>query len=212
MNQPSSQCLECGAESAGAAEICARCGAPVDEPPGERTSPGDSRRGNLIWGGGAIAVFVALIAVIGVTATSASPANQSANQLTWDQLQPGDCLAGSDMGLGAGGWWPDLVTQVACTQRHEAEVFFVGDIWPQSLAYPGDTALGSQAYARCTAAFPAYDGTDYGQSSFQVTSIVPGGPDWDAGDRSLACLAYEASSSGPSGGTPVDYSIRGSDD
>jgi hypothetical protein len=114
------------------------------------------------------------------------------------------------MGLGTGAWWPDYVTRVACTQWHEAEVFFVGDIWPQSLGYPGDTELGSKANARCVAAFPAYDGTDYGQSQFQIYSIVPGEPDWASGDRSLACLAYQPSSSGPSGGTRVAYSIRGS--
>ena len=231
--EPSSQCLECGAERAGEIQVCARCGAPIglqqpvaavpaaggpgvpvppladdapDGPPGQRTSPADSRRKNLIGVGGAIAIFVALIAAIGVGATSVP----SANQLTWDQLQPGDCLAGSNMGLGAGGWWPDYVTQVACTQRHEAEVFFVGDNWPQSMAYPGENELGSQAYVRCAEAFLAYDGTYFWQTPLQIDSIMPGEPDWASGGRSLECLAYEPSSSGPSGGTPVDYSIRGS--
>jgi hypothetical protein len=49
-----------------------------------------------------------------------------------------DCLTGSDLGLGTGGTWPDLVTVMPCTQRHTAEVFFAENAWPQSMAYSGN--------------------------------------------------------------------------
>jgi hypothetical protein len=99
---------------------------------------------------------------------------------------------------------------VACTKRHEAEIVFAGNVWPQSLAYPGNAAIGSKADTRCASAFAAYDGIDVSQSAFSYDEIIPDSSDWVSGDRSLACVAYEPSPSGPSGGTPVDYSIKGS--
>jgi hypothetical protein len=126
-------------------------------------------------------------------------------------MRPGDCLAGSNMGLGNSTPWPDHVTRVACTQPHEAEVFFTGDNWPQSLAYPGTKAIDDQARAHCGTAFTAYDGTSFTASAFSFDSIFDDdSSDWASGDRSLECVAYEPSSSGPSGGTPVTYSIKGS--
>jgi hypothetical protein len=115
------------------------------------------------------------------------------------------------MGLGGGGTWPTYVTRVPCTQKHEAEVFFAKEIWPQSLAYPGKQAVDDQAKARCTASFAAYDGTDYTDSSFSYTQIVDDdSASWASGQRSLECIAYLPFSTGPSGATPVDYSIKGS--
>jgi hypothetical protein len=209
------RCLKCGAEIALATEVCARCGAPLsyqqrvaadapDEPPGQRASPGYSKRKILVLAGAGLALVTALITVIAVHSSA-----QSADQLTWDQLRSGDCLAGSNMGLATGSPWPDYVTSVPCTKQHEAEVFFAGDTWPQSLAYPGGDAVNGRSDARCVTAFAAYDGVDYTVSAFSFTEIVPGSSAWASGDRLLVCLAYEPSS-GPSGGTPVDYSIKGS--
>jgi Septum formation len=180
-----------------------------DGPPGWRTKPGHSpRRGALIMAGGGVALLAALIAVIAVR-SSFTP---SATQLAFSQLQPGDCLAGSNMGLDTGTPWPESVTRVACTKPHEAEVFFAGSIWPQSLAYPGQKVIDNQSNARCEAAFASYDGTDYQTSMFTMLYIVnDDSTDWASGDRSLECIAYKPSSSGPSGGTPLDYSIKGSD-
>ena len=215
-------CLECGAESAEAADVCARCGAPVglqqpvDAAPAlglpstwvPQAGPGHSQRRVLVAVGVGVGVLVALAALIAVIVTRIT--STSDNQLTWDQLRPGDCLAGSNMGLGNSKPWPDEVTRVACPQPHEAEVFFAGDNWPQSKAYPGDSAVSSQAAERCNAVFTAYDGIESGRSAFWITTIVPDSSDWGSGDRSLECAAYKPSSSGPSGGTPVDYSIKGS--
>jgi hypothetical protein len=111
------------------------------------------------------------------------------------------------MGLGSNNPWPDSVTRVACTQPHEAEVFFAGNVWSQSQAYPGEKAMDDQAHARCVAAFAAYDGMDYSLSAFTFDVVFD--HDWASGDRSLECVAYEPSPSGPSGGAPVDYSIKG---
>jgi hypothetical protein len=232
-------CSECGAEPAETAQVCARCGAPIglhqpvaaapavggpgsaiaplaagapDGPRGRR-SRRYSRRKGLVVAGVGVVMLAAPITVIEVTNSSTPSTNQSTqstNQLSADQLRPGDCLAGSNMDLPSSTPWPDYVTRVPCTKRHEAEVFFAGDIWPQSQAFPGKGAIDSQSYARCDEAFAAYDGIDVSQSAFTDTAIVPDSSDWASGDRSLECVAYEPSSSGPSGGAPVNYSIKGS--
>jgi hypothetical protein len=44
-------------------------------------------------------VGVGLVVLVAVVVAIAA-ASSSTRQLTWDQLQPGDCLQGSDLGLG----------------------------------------------------------------------------------------------------------------
>jgi DivIVA domain-containing protein len=164
-------------------------------------------------------VIIAPVVVITVVASSTSPPpspsarqtspppSPSARQLTADQLQPGDCLTGSNLGLGTSSNWPDQVTAVPCTRRHLAEVFFTGNVWPQSLAYPGDNAVGNQADARCSKAFRAYDGIANSESAFTFDYIVPAdASDWASGDRLMVCIAWEQ----PQPGAPVNYSIKGS--
>jgi hypothetical protein len=233
------RCLECGAEPAETVQVCVRCGAPAGlhqpvaaapaagglgsaiaplavgapaRPRGQRTGRYSRRKGLVVAGAG-IVLLAAPITVIGAMDSSAPSANQSAsstNQPTSDQLRSGDCLAGSNMHLGNSTPWPEYVTRVPCTKRHEAEVFFAANVWPQSQAFPGKAAIGSRADARCGEAFTAYDGIDVSQSAFTYDEIVLDSSDWASGDRSLACVAYEPSPSGPSGGAPVNYSIKGS--
>ena len=99
---------------------------------------------------------------------------------------------------------------VPCTQEHIAEVFFAGNSWPQSQAYPGKSAIDSRADDRCNTAFTTYDGISWDNSAFTYDIVVPGaGDDWAPGDRSIACVAYESTSQYP-GGAPMYYSIKGS--
>ena len=205
---------------------------PLFGAPGQPASPGNSRRLSLIVAGAGGALLLALIALgafIGVrsaatptaaTPTAATPtaSASAATQLTWDELGPGDCLAGSDMGLGNSKPWPDLVTRVACTQRHEAEVFFAGNIWPLSLAYPGKSAIDNHAWTRCNTTFTGYDGiaaafegNDTPNSAFTFTDIAnDDSSDWAAGTRRLVCVAYKPNfADTASGAMPVAYSIKG---
>ena len=232
------RCLECGAESAGTAQVCARCGAPVAQQPsltpdaaaggsagsfmlphelvGQRTGTG-SRRNILVMAGvvTALTVSVLIMGLMLLRSSTRSEASTSAlstsapPQLTVDQLQPGDCLRGPDMGLDTDSTWPDLVTAVPCTQQHIAEVFFAGNAWPQSLAaYPGDDAVNNTADDRCDTAFAAYDGVTPDESAFTYDSIAPDSSTWPDGDRSLICVAYKPTSQYP-GGVAVNYSIKG---
>jgi hypothetical protein len=233
------RCAECGAETADATQTCALCGAPISQqrsvaaasvpggvedavaqcepapaddqqvpqhvPASKRTGPGSRRRALALAGVG-LGLLVAVIVAIGVANSS------SGGQLTEDQLQPGDCLTGSNLELGTGSTWPYTVTAVPCTQPHEGEVFFSGNVWPQSLsAYPGKNTVITQGYSRCNVAFTAYDGIDSSGSAFQFTDILPlDATDWASGDRLLVCVAFIPDPWTPAGGVPVKYSIKGS--
>jgi len=124
----------------------------------------------------------------------------SMDQLTIYQLQTGDCLQDSD--LANFNQLNGPFTAVLCTQPHAAEVFFAGNSWPRSLAYPGDQVVYDDGYARCLTAFSAYDGVDNSLSEFAVMSSTPDGSTWPGGDRRLVCFATAPVS--------VEYSIRGS--
>src|SRR5262249_36090604 len=126
-----------------------------DAPP----QPGGQRAGrrSLAWAPLGIAA-VSFVAALAATIIASGPS--ATDGLTVDQLQPGDCLTGSNLGLGSGSTWPDFVTAVPCTKQYLAEVFFAGNVWPQSRADPGDNAISDQVYSRCLTAFSAYDGID----------------------------------------------------
>jgi DivIVA domain-containing protein len=202
-------CLECGADSAEATEVCARCGAPASyQPPAADPAvarravySGPSRR-LLTTVGMATVLVVAggIIAGLIIHSKYSTSSIPSTDQLTIYQLQTGDCLQGSDQGSFNEENGPFIA--VPCTQPHTAEVFFAGNAWPRSLAYPGDQAIHDDGYARCNLAFSAYDGTDSSSSAFGVTSSTPDSSTWPGGDRRLVCFATTLGS--------VDYSIRGS--
>jgi hypothetical protein len=132
---------------------------------------------------------------------SSSP-KASASRLSYDQLRPGDCVQVPNINtINA---WPNVFAVVPCTKQHTGEVFFTGDIWPQSIAYPGDNATDNQAETRCGRAFTAYDGISADQSAFTYAWDLPDSTSWSWGDRSVQCIAYDPN------GAPIDYSIKGS--
>jgi GH25 family lysozyme M1 (1,4-beta-N-acetylmuramidase) len=108
--------------------------------------------------------------------------------------------------------WPVIYTSTswwtACTGGYTG--FAAQDpLWvARYAASPGPLPAGWSFYT--FEAFAAYDGIDASQSAFTYADIIPDSSDWASGDRSLECVAFEPSSSGPSGGAPVDYSIKGS--
>jgi len=231
---PQLRCLECGAESAETTQVCVRCGAPLaNRPPtapqaasepgdsialphelvGQRTKPGARRSALVIAaviGAGGLAVLAAVIVAVAlagsptssVRSTASGSPSASVSQLTYDQLRPGDCLQLPNINTITN--YPDFFTVVPCTRSHTGEVFFAGNIWPQSLAYPGDSKVNNQADARCGRAFTAYDGISPDQSSYTYSYLPPDSTGWASGDRSLQCIAYESS------GTPLYSSIKGS--
>jgi Septum formation len=149
--------------------------------------------------GVAIFALVAVLGVVGLVQRSSKT-----HVLTESQLVAGDCLVGSNMGLHTNSAWPDTVTAVSCTQQHIAEVFYVGNPWPASLAkYPGDGVVNTTINATCSTAFATYVGIKPDLSMYQYDEVGPSG-DWASGDREVVCVAYEP------GTPPLHRSIKGS--
>lgn len=185
----------------------------------------DSLAIGLFWGALVIAgLGLGALAVIGViaiarwstpsprpaaaTSPAASPRPAAAGSpaasplyVSFDQLRPGNCLVGSELGLGGSRPWPAVITVVPCGQQHAAEVFFTGNVWPQSRAFPGNNTVANQGWTRCLRAFRAYDRIPYRHSSFTIDYAVPNNTSWSSGDRSVMCVAYEP-------GLRVRYSIK----
>jgi hypothetical protein len=147
-------------------------------------------------------VFVVAAAAI-VLAVAPHKTGDLTEGPTEGQLRIGDCLTGSNLGMGTGGTWPNSVMAVPCTDQHFAEVIFSSNAWPQSMAYPGYGIVANQGQAMCASAFITYDGvTDPTTSQFQIDAIAPDNATWSSGDRRLVCLAYQS--------WPMKYSIKGS--
>jgi len=218
------RCPECGVETGGPGPFCPVCGTYLATPPplpadsvagaqrgqqdNDEQSARDKRKA-LQFGSALLAVIA--IVVAGVMTSRSSPAHQSSSrQLSYTQLSVGDCLVGSNLGLANDNPWPAEVTAVPCTHRHLAEIFFAGNVWSQSVAYPGYNATADQGYARCLSAFRAYDGIAQSASAFTISYTAPDAATWPAGDRKVICAAYQADPGTASGALPVSYSIKGS--
>lgn len=136
-----------------------------------------------------------------VAAATSRPPAAAPVQLAYQELQPGDCLRGSNLQPGGSSPWPETVEAVPCSQRHLEEVFFADNVWPSSRAFPGNNPAAHRGWAVCVRAFKAYDGIPEGTSSFQIDYVVPDDVTWSSGDRSVLCVAYEP-------GLSVNYSIK----
>jgi hypothetical protein len=171
--------------------------------------PARQRAGRRYLRWGPLTIF-GLGLVAAVVATLIATVPPLTGHRTEGELRAGDCLTGSNLDLDGSASWPNWVAAVPCTSQHLAEVFFTGNAWPQSMAYPGDAAVDDQADARCLSEFRTYDGIDNSTSAFSILDIVPiPADDWASGDRGLICVAYDSTSRSPAG-APVDYSIKGS--
>ena len=180
-----------------------------------RSRSGSSGTG-LLWAALLVGLVVTSLVAIGAIAiwrSSASPSRKPAaaatprppaaasRQLTYQMLQPGDCLRGSNLQPGGSNPWPEIVEAVPCSQRHLEEVFFAGNAWPYSRAFPGNKSVTNRGWAVCVRAFKAYDGISEARSSFQIEYVVPDHVSWSSGSRWVLCAAYEP-------GLSVNYSIK----
>jgi hypothetical protein len=150
-------------------------------------------------------------ASVSQSAPSPASASQSADGwfVTVEDLRRGDCLTGSNLGLGKGGDWPETVQAVPCAQPHLAEVFYASNYWAAKQAYPGDKALNDQAGSRCERAFSSYVGIPWSKSEFDFDLVAPYADAWSSGDRLLVCIAFRPTHQAP-GGTRLHGTIKGS--
>ena len=86
---------------------------------------------------------------------------------------------------------PDSILVVPCAGKHDAEVFFIGDVWKREQAYPGEKAVVDQFTTHCEEAFKAYVGLSIGSSVLSFAGTVPSRVTWPTGDRPVGCIAYD---------------------
>jgi hypothetical protein len=88
---------------------------------------------------------------------------------------------------------PATITLGDCQLPHGVEVAAVFE-FPASPAidFPGAAAVDGYATDQCLDRFDDYVGTAYLASRFDVTIVAPGAGGWQAGDRRIACLLYDA--------------------
>lgn len=109
--------------------------------------------------------------------------------MTANDLRVGDCFDLKE---------PDAeevgdVTARPCTEAHEYEVFYVGDM--ASGPYPGEEAFTGFMVDNCEPAFGSYVGKAYADSQLDFFWLYPSDESWGDGDRSVQCAAYDPENS-----------------
>lgn len=99
-------------------------------------------------------------------------------------LSVGACLDSLPGGVIAAG------NLVDCAAPHAFEIF-AGFELPDAGAFPGDEAIQEAAFAGCEAAYPAYVGASYNDSTLNYYFVGPTEQTWASGDREVSCLLFD---------------------
>ncbi len=83
----------------------------------------------------------------------------------------------------------DDVTKRECTEPHQYEMYFVGDL-PDG-QYPSDSDVTLWLEANCLPAFTEYVGIDYQSSVLVALPITPTEDGWNDGDHSVQCAMHD---------------------
>ena len=59
-------------------------------------------------------------------------------------------------------------------------------------SFPTTEELDTQAFGLCEPLFADYVGRAYGESQFEVQTLVPSADSWDGGDRTGGCVLYRS--------------------
>lgn len=97
-------------------------------------------------------------------------------------IKVGDCLNDANVG--------DVVNEVPlvdCSEPHDSEVFFVGEL-PDG-PYPGDDESSAAADALCAQPFIDFVGLPYEESAYDYTWYSPTAQSWESGNRAVRCVA-----------------------
>ena len=81
------------------------------------------------------------------------------------------------------------VTAKPCTEPHEFEMFFVGNL-PDG-DFPADSVINAYLEAECIPAFDAYVGLPYVQSQLDIFPLIPSPGGWSAGDHAVQCALFD---------------------
>jgi len=88
----------------------------------------------------------------------------------------------------------DTVSDVShhpCTDKHDAEVVYVGTYAPVGSDYPTEPDFQAFFDANCAPAFNTYTGLDFAtDTTFDMTAYTPTQDGWTKGDHTFICFAY----------------------
>ena len=85
----------------------------------------------------------------------------------------------------------DDITKRDCTEPHEYEMYFTGDL-PDG-PFPSDPEITAWVDANCRPAFAEYVGIDPELSALSASYIAPSEDVWNDGDHSVQCALYDES-------------------
>lgn len=86
----------------------------------------------------------------------------------------------------------DALATVPCEDPHEYELYALVDLeGGEGAEYPGDEAIGEDAFDVCEDRFEDFVGVAYDDSRYYIFTISPSEETWDDGDREVVCALYE---------------------
>ena len=188
-------CRRCFNSNDGNVGACAQCGLArgSEVPAREETPPGstEARDGGTPWSGLLRWAWIPVVLIVLAAGFFFSARRDDGGQIVGGgdmdvtELVAGDCFDLKDPS-------EEEVNQVEgkpCTEPHEFEMFFVGDL-PDG-DFPADSVVGSFIEAECLPAFNAYVGMPYEQSDLDIFPLVPGAEGWDEGDHAVQCALFD---------------------
>ncbi|UNO43391.1 septum formation family protein [Streptomyces sp. MST-110588] len=119
-------------------------------------------------------------------------------------MEPGYCFQAPGIRRSDYKGLPDFVRVVSCGEKHDAEVYFVGNGWTADVAFPGDDLVNSAAAELCEKKFTDYVGSSPGESVLGYYLWTPSKDSWvQDGDREVGCVAFHTRE-------PIGRSVKGS--
>jgi hypothetical protein len=104
--------------------------------------------------------------------------------LTAKDLRAGDCFDLKDPEAEE----VDEVTALPCTDEHEYEMFFVGNMAGSD--FPAEDAVTTFLTDNCLPAFTTFVGLAYEDSELDIFWLSPTTESWQLGDHSIQCAVY----------------------
>lgn len=85
----------------------------------------------------------------------------------------------------------DELDTIDCALPHEAQVFAMGNLNPDSTPFPGENEVALLVEGRCLDAFATFVGVEYSLSVLEVFYIQPSELGWKVVDGEYTCIIYD---------------------
>ncbi len=136
-----------------------------------------------------------IVVVVAVAATAVITANGNKKETVAD-LAVGECFTGG----------PNDVSEVACDEPHQFELFAVTEAPDPAIDFPGEAKAQEDGGSACVLALVDYYGATADVAvadGLELTPVSPTQAQWEDGDTDTFCLANDAE------GNALEQSIEG---